>query len=223
MTPNGNQPPSEAAYLHEVARNYKEQGYNVIIEPPANSIPFDLGGYRPDLLVEKADEHLLIEVRNPRIPLNIDRFQEVILTVRQHAGWRFLLVNTEVRDTDLAQLLSWQDVQLRASSAMALIENGAAEAAFLMLWAALEALLRRHAEQVGLSLERQSSQSLIKQLYSQGEISIPQYELAMDVLKLRNQLAHGYLVASIEPAARQLHGLLTELLTEWSAEAHQAV
>ncbi|RZK87751.1 MAG: hypothetical protein EOO62_38715, partial [Hymenobacter sp.] len=82
-----------SAYLAELVRTYQQRGYQVYREPSeaAAHIPFDLGGYRPDLLVEKGDEHLLIEVRSEQSPFSIDRFQNLTLMVRQHPGWRLLV------------------------------------------------------------------------------------------------------------------------------------
>jgi len=219
-----------SAYLAELVRTYQQRGYQVYYGPgeAAAHIPFDLGGYRPDLLVEKGDEHLLIEVRSEQSPFSIDRFQDLTLMVRQHPGWRFLVATPNGQHpaqllgvTD--ELLSWQAAQQQAATAQLLLSQGQPAAAVLVAWAGLEALLRRHAEQVALPIDRQSSRTLLNYLYSQGEISIPQYDQALELSALRNRLAHGYQPTQpVEPAARQLLALLNELLQEWSAEAQQA-
>jgi hypothetical protein len=219
-----------SAYLAELVRTYRQRGYQVYTEPDeaAAHIPFDLGDYRPDLLMEKGDEHLLITVRNEQSPLSIDRFQRITLQVRQHPGWRFLVATPSFQHpTQLLgvtdELLSWNAAQQQADTAQLLLAQGQPQAALLVAWAGLEALLRRHAEQVALPIERQSSITLLKYLYSQGEISISQYDQALELSALRNRLAHGYQPTQpVEPAARQLLALLHELLQEWASEAQQA-
>lgn len=219
-----------SAYFAELVRTYQRQGYQVYAEPgeAAARIPFDLNGYRPDLLAEKGEEHLLIEVRSDQVPLPIERFQDLTLRVRQHPGWRFVVATPSRQNpaqllgvTD--ELLSWQAAQAHVATAQLLLTQGQSEAAFLVAWTGLEALLRRHAEQVALPIDRQSSLTLLKYLYSQGELSMSHYDQALEMLALRNRLAHGYqAVQPVEPAARQLLTLLTDLLQEWSTEAQQA-
>ncbi len=76
--------------LLDLARQYEARGYTVRVEPAREAVPFDLGGYRPDLLAEKGDEHLLVELKTGG-PLPISYLQQIVETVRQHSGWRFIL------------------------------------------------------------------------------------------------------------------------------------
>nr|GFA52608.1 hypothetical protein [Tanacetum cinerariifolium] len=198
-----------SAYFAELVSTYQQRGYQVYTKPGeiAAHIPFDLGDYRPDLLMEKGEEHLLITIRNEQAPLSIDRFQRITLQVRQHPGWHFRIATPSFQHpTQLLgvadELLSWNAAQQQADTAQLLLTQGQPQAALLVAWAGLEALLRRHAEQVALPIDRQSSITLLKYLYSQGEISIPQYDQALELSALRNQLAHGYQPTQpVEPAA----------------------
>jgi hypothetical protein len=219
-----------SAYLAELVRTYQQRGYQVYREPDevASHIPFDLGGYRPDLLVEKGDEHILIEVRSEQSPLSIDRFQELTLKVRQHTGWRFMVATSSRQHPAqllgaIDELLSWKAAQEELANAELLLYHKLPAAAVLVAWSVLEALLRRHAEKVALPIDRQSSTTLLKYLYSQGEISMSQYDQALELYALRNQLAHGYKPTQpVEPAVRRLLALVYELLQEWESEAQQA-
>ena len=83
---------SESANLTELARSYEAQGFTVKVLPAPADIPFDLGGYRADLLAEKEGQHLLIEVKHAGTPLSVDRLQSLAETVRQQPGWQLLLV-----------------------------------------------------------------------------------------------------------------------------------
>lgn len=209
-----------AQKIHELTRSYEEQGFVVKPEPGARDLPFDLGGYVPDLLVEKDDQHLLVEVKPAGVPLSADRLQTLAATVRQHAGWRFLLVTADdvvagLLPASVGELVSWQVVAERARRAEHLLNLGETDAAFLMLWSALEALLRHHAAQVSLPIERLPTAALLDYLYSQGELPFAQFEQAQAALQVRNRLAHGYEATETSRETRPLHTLVADLLQEW--------
>lgn len=218
---------TEAAKVQELARRYAEQGFAVKIEPATGDIPFDLGGYRPDLLAEKEGQHLIVEVKRAGVPLSLDRLQALAETIRPHAGWRLLLVPTDEESpehplSNAGELVSWQAVTERAQRADHLLQLGETDAAFLMLWSALEALLRRHAEQVGLPIERLPTKALLNYLYSQGELAYEQFEQALAALQVRNRLVHGFEAAEATQGARPLHTLVNELLHEWTYSQNAA-
>lgn len=211
----------EATKVLELARSYEAQGFVVKTDPTAGDIPFDLGPYRPDLLAEKEGQHLIIEVKKAGVPLSVDRLQALAETIRQHAGWRLLLVPTDEEGpgqpfSNAAELVSWQAVADRAKRADHLLQLGEPDAAFLMLWSAFEAMLRRHAEQVGLPIERLSTAALLDYLYSQGELAYEQFEQARAALQVRNRLVHGFEATEATQEARPLHTLVANLLQEWT-------
>ena len=210
-----------AAKVQELARSYEAQGFAVKTEPVAGDIPFDLGGYRPDLLAEKEGQHLIVEVKKTGVPLSVDRLQALAETIRQHAGWRLLLVPTDEENpsqplSNATELVSWQAVAERARRADNLLQSGETDAAFLMLWSAFEAMLRRHAQQVSLPIERLSTTALLNYLYSQGELSYEQFQQALTGLQVRNRLVHGFEAAETTQEARPLHTLVANLLHEWT-------
>ena len=210
-----------AAKVQELARSYEAQGFAVKTEPAAGDIPFDLGGYRPDLLVEKEDLHMIVEFKKAGVPFSVDRLQMLAETIRQHAGWRLLVVPIDEEGFgqplgNTSELVSWQAVAERAKRADHLLQLGETDAAFLMLWSALEAMLRRHAEQVDLPIERLPTTAVLNYLYSQGELSYEQFEQALAALQVRNRLVHGFEAAEATLGARPLHTLVADLLQEWT-------
>jgi hypothetical protein len=203
-----------------LAADYESQGYKVHIKPAIEQIPLDLNGYYPDILAEKEDQHLLVLANNTRkpVPISISRLQSLIENVKQLPGWRFLLVNysPEYDATSFARVpLTWPDIVSRVSLAKHLRETGEAEAAILLFWSALEALLRRHAESVDLPLEHLSVTSLLNYLYSDADLSFEHFDQAKKLLAGRNQLAHGFPLAEASQQATQLQGLIDDLSSEW--------
>jgi hypothetical protein len=217
---NTNSINSESANLTELARSYEAQGFTVKVLPAPSDIPFDLSGYRADLLAEKEGQHLLIEVRRPGTPLSVDRLQSLAETVRQQPGWQLLLVPaSEGPGQSLrtaSPLVSWPATTERARRAGALLASGETEAAFLMLWVTLEALLRRHAEQIALPVDRQPTSALLNYFYSQGELTFEQFQLALQAQQVRNQLVHGFEATEVPTVTQSLHELVSELLSEWA-------
>lgn len=103
----------------------------------------------------------------------------------------------------------------RVALAKHLRETGEAEAAILLFWSALEALLRRHAQSVELPLENLSVLALLDYLYSDADLSFEHFDQARKLLTGRNQLAHGFLLAEAPQQAVQLQGLIDDLANEW--------
>lgn len=201
-----------------LAEQYRQQGFRVSVPADMESVPFLLNGYIPDILAEKPNENILIEVKGRSSPSSISRLRDVTEIVKQHPGWRFLFVNTEPDSADdyLAQEpLSWDTIANRATQAKRLQEAGEPEASILLSWSALEALLRRHAERMGLPLAHASVPALLDYLYSEADLSYEHFEQAKQLLTSRNQLAHGFILAEAPQQASQLQGLLADLSNEW--------
>ena len=217
MNPHQSRHEKEVATL---AAAYEKQGYTVHLRPDVAQIPADLNGYHPDLLAEKADEHLLVMAKSSRdqMPISISRLQSLVENVKRVPGWKFLLVNYSP-DYEAASLiqapLSWSDINSRVDLAKQLRESGEAEAAILLFWPALEALLRRHAESVDLPLESLSVVALLDYLYSDADLSYEHFEQAKRLLTGRNQLAHGFPLPEANQQAVQLQRLVDDLSNEW--------
>lgn len=204
--------------LKNTAEQYKKNGYDVFIAPQINELPFDLGRYRPDLLVKTSkNEGYIIEVKDVSREAAIDRYREIAEIVSQHSGWRFLLITGE--DSTIGNLLSWEQIFRKREHVERLIASGENEAAFLSLWTIFEALTRKQAERVSIPIERFPTSSLIKHLYSQGELSITQFDQATALLNARNRIVHGFEIIEIEESVKQLQQLVDELIRLWTPQA----
>ena len=215
---------TESALESRVVEKYKKQGYEVISGPQAKDIPFDLGSYHPDLIVKKSPkEGFIIELKNSVIKMPIDHYREIAEIVSQHDGWRFLLVTGD--DVSLGEqeksddgLLSWEQMRQRKIQAEHLLSIGEAEGAFLSFWVILEAALRQQAKQVSIPIERFPTPSLINHLYSQGELSIEQFDKAKALQTIRDRFIHGYQTPNLIEHTKQLQELVNELLELWATQ-----
>lgn len=204
-----------------VAEKYLQQGFSVITNPPLKSLPFDLGGYRPDLIAQKGpDQNYIIEIKSGSHQISVDHFRAISEIVQSQPGWRFLLVTS---DDDLPigserDLLQYDEALQRAEQAEALIASGAAEAAFLFLWSTLEGMMRRRSIESSIPIERLMQLAMTNHLYSQGELSRQQFHRIKDLISSRNRAAHGYHDPQLEEGARELLLLVRELANEWKQD-----
>lgn len=191
-------------------------GYRVETQPDLRSLPFDLGGYRPDFVASRGDEKLLVEVKGSVLRLPIDRYIQIAEVVSSHPGWRFVLVTPDdIASISGFRILGWDEIEHRATEAGTLMQAGQNDSALLLLWTAFEAAMRRHSQEIHIPVERLPLGVLLKHLYSNGELSIEQYDRAARILQARNQAVHGYQVEGLDETCKDLRALLHEVITDW--------
>lgn len=202
----------------KIAEKYKTQGFEVVLQPKKEDLPFDLGTYRPDLIAKKTpNECYIIEVKGSTSLTSIDRYREIAEIVAQHAGWSFLLVTGDdiylsEKEKDNNGLLTLEQMHQRQAQAQRLLSLGEFEGAFLSLWGVLEAALRRQAIKVSIPIERFPTLSLVNHLYSQGELSIEQLDKVKALQAIRNRFVHGYQTPNLNEPTKQLQELVKELV-----------
>lgn len=217
----------DRAVQRKVADRYRRQGYDVVSQPQADDLPFDLGDFHPDLLVTKpGGERYVVEVKSSATPFSAEQYLEVAELVSREPGWRFLLVTEEEPMADLGETgqpspLSWQQIDQRIERAGKLHSLGENEASFLSLWSALEAMMRSRAEEENIPLAHVGTKSVLNHLYSLGELSMEQYDTAIELLKTRNLIAHGFQAGGVAQEVDRLGALLRELTDLWRSGQQQ--
>ena len=209
--------------IDSLASTYRKDGFDVLKEPRGASLPFDLGGYQPDLIATKGGAGLIIEVKTRPSPISVDRFQSIAQEVSQHPGWRFLLVTLEDVDsskipTTRDELPTWEQLSTRLKQVKALISEGAIEPALLYLWSVFEAALRHRAIAQNIPVERLPASTLLQHMYSQGEISVDDIDALQEFMEKRNRIAHGASEPLDKPAIEKMADSVSRLLKEWSTE-----
>jgi hypothetical protein len=206
--------------LQGIAEKYRLQGFEVVIEPSKSLIPFDLGNYCPDLIARKGlDEGYIIELKNSIAKISVDRYREIAEIVSQHHGWRFLLITGDDVSLEDAkgndELLTWEQMLQRKEQAQRFLAIGEVEVAFVYLWGILEAAMRQQAKQVAIPIERFPANSLINHLYSQGELSMNQFDQVRVIQTIRDRIMHGYQLTNLGEPTKQLQVLVNELIAIW--------
>ncbi len=206
--------------LESTAQELLAQGYEVIIAPSSDQLPFDLGNYQPDLVAFKGKGGLILEVKGSLERLSIDRFQELAERISEYDGWRFLLVTLNDAIESLVpkepgDLPSWKTLQAKTKDVETLIQAMMVEPALLYLWSTIEALLRKRAIAQSIPIDRFPPVTLLNHMYSSGELSVDEFDVIRSILEKRNRVAHG-LVTSL--LASELEGPLViarSLLEKW--------
>ncbi len=183
----------ESQVIAKVADDYRRRGYAVDVLPTGPGLPEFLEGFQPDLIARSPAESVVVEVK-VGTRTSIERLRDVTERVNRQPGWRFSLVFVSPEEPD--QISQGQPAPLpllqeRVQNAESLLEVGQSEAAFLLLFSALEGILRLLGRRADLPLETLPPSALIRELYSAGEINRQQFESLMRLLPVRNQLAHG--------------------------------
>jgi hypothetical protein len=204
-----------------VALRYQQQGYDVVVHPSVDELPFDLDGYEPDLIATRGDEKLIIEVRPSVLRCSIDRLIEAADRVRTSPPWQLLLVTEDDVPGELlpgADLTvpTWDEIDRRLAE---IDPMGDGPARLLLAWAVLEAALRRHAFDSALPIQRLPTSALIKQLYTQGELPADHFETLIRLLDQRNRVAHGFSFDATTGEVDQLLFIIRNLLKFWNEPA----
>jgi hypothetical protein len=204
----------------KVIECYSSQGYEVVHQPHTQQLPFDLNGYVPNLLVKiSADQGFIVEVRDVATNLAVSHYRDISQSVAEHSGWRFLLITgedaTPIAEEDIADhKLTRSQILHRKERIAKLISIGEHEAAFLSLWIFAEILMRRHARHLLIPIDRLPTILMIHHLHTQLAISIDQFERAIALNEIRNRVAHGFPVKSINlnEAIERLLNLVDEFI-----------
>ncbi|MGF1936506.1 MAG: hypothetical protein RM347_019315 [Nostoc sp. ChiQUE02] len=187
----------ERERLLKLAEEYRQKGYEVFFHPNPEDLPNFLNNYRPDMIVRRGEENVVIEVKS-RSSFNSSSNQylgNLAQAVEKHPGWRFELVMTNPEDTtySLKAEASLQEHEIESQLQIARqLTTQHPESAILYSWSLVEATLRLIAQKEELSLERFDPHYLVKQLATEGVISKSEYQLLMNALPLRNSIAHGF-------------------------------
>ena len=204
--------------LQELAADYRGRGYDVRIEPGPEDVPAFLTGVRPDLIARSPHDSVVVEVKVGTTAAASERFRELADKIRQQPGWRFSLVVIDPRSDEVAPsaqpLLNRDAIATRLETANELRRAGSKDAAFLLMWTSIEALLRQITAREGLPLERMPSSALLKELFSLGLLSRDDLDVAQRAFAVRSALVHGFEATGLDQMTEAVARLAQHLLAE---------
>jgi hypothetical protein len=179
-----------------IAEEYRSKGYEVIEQPSPEQLPEFLAGYRPDVLVQRGDEAIIVEVKSRSSLTKDSRITEMARLVQTEPHWNFELVlvgeEEQLNIPEGAHPFERDDIQQGLEAAERLLAAEFLAAALLQAWSTLEATLRLLSEEEGFVIEGFTPLSILTQATSNGVISRDDYSFLAKVMKYRNALAHGF-------------------------------
>ncbi len=205
--------------LYKITKEFKSRGYKVLTEPSPDELPQFLKDFYPDVVAYGPQDSVAVKVKIGTKTSVSDRYRELIETIKQHPGWRFLLATVDLESNEVApltdQLLDREAISARLKQAEDLFKRGLKDAAFLLLWSSVEALLRNLATQESLPLELTPSSALFREMYSMGLLSRNGLDTTLRALSVRNSLIHGFETPGLDDAFVELSALVPEIVAEF--------
>lgn len=183
--------------LLEIAREYRRQGYDVTLDPTSDQLPDFLASFRLDMVAHHPQENVVVEVRSQESLTKAPELDAIAKAVQDKDDWRFELVVTNPKEQSWlgiqdAKLLGQADINYRLQEVHNLVTQEYGEAAFLLAWSVLEAVLRRTAQAQNIDLGQGTPPYLLKSLFTYGLLNQEQYQTLQNGLQTRNLLLHGY-------------------------------
>lgn len=217
----------EREALRDIAAEYRQQGYDVVIEPEYNQLPDFLKGYRPDAIARGKDETVVIEVKKSPLAEPAKHLKVLAEEISKHPGWRLKIVLAGPGSDALEEELSlptFAEIGERLASADRMFEVGDHAAALLLLWSLLEAASLHRLRDLGVEpFALKTPIALLKDLVSFGFLEQEEYDRLREVVALRNAVAHGFTTASIDAESFSGVRSLIERLLEASSEPAESV
>lgn len=198
----------------EAKLRYEKMGYEVISEPGKEMIPFDLGSYIPDLLCKKGDEIVLVEVKGNVWNDSANRYKEIANTVSKQKGWKFVLL--QIKDLYEIEISNSNDEDDKyVAKIRKCIESELYDAALIFAWNLLIRLVKDKYKNDEKFEMLTTDKNIINNSYSDGMISIQDYDLINDLMKKRNESVHGVLVEVSKKDVADLINLIEKYNEKW--------
>lgn len=205
--------------VRSAASDLEKQGYSVIIEPDPAIIPFDLHQYRPDILATRGAEHLLVEIKARGSHRPIERYKEIAEIVGRHDNWRFMLSTIDdINQTTYIQPPGQLDVDainLMLDRLESILVGENYDLILPYLWSLYIAAMRFAGQRAGVPVDSTSDKSVLNSMYSLGEISSEELELARRFLQLRNEAVHNFKVNASKHELLSLYEHTKNKLVDW--------
>ncbi|MCW7467809.1 hypothetical protein [Leptospira levettii] len=181
----------EAEFLDYLIEHYRKLGYKINKQPKSDNIPFNLNGYIPDLICEKDEEHILVEIKNHINQITFDKVKEISEIVSSHQGWKFILVSPNQGSFNFSHNNISEELEISFKKINKSFEIELYDACFLYLWNLYIQLLIEYGKKNELPIEALSDQNIINVLYSEGLLSISDLDETNNFRTIRNNVTHS--------------------------------
>lgn len=191
--------------LARIVQRYRDEGYDVVVQPKGEQVPPFVAGFSLDLIARRGNEGVVVQIKANRIDLSNDPYiTRLAEVVNGQAGWRLDVVvlepetmiekvardASEPSDDQLAQILK---------AAEDLVDRGYTPYAHVVAWGGLEAAMRRIRDVAEL-YGKPTPIELMGSLYGNGFLNREQFDRLKESYKIRSQVVHGLVPTQVDPA-----------------------
>jgi uncharacterized protein YutE (UPF0331/DUF86 family) len=190
--------------VRSTAQDYRDKGYKTVLQPVREELPDFLAAYTPDLYAENGEDHVVVIVKTRASLAKSRDLVQLAEALHHRPGWRLELVVTNPKQDwpekeTVFPLLNESEIAERFQQVEALQEQDQFDCAMLLAWTATEATLRQLAQRHNIKLKEQSSNYIIKQLFSLGILDRSQFNTLDHAIRFRDAIIHGFRLNQIEP------------------------
>lgn len=196
----------ELKALHQVAQKYRDEGYEVILEPRGDAVPSFLSGFQPDLVARRGDEGVVAEVTYKRIELADDaQLSSMAERINDQPGWRLdviVLEHETMADRAMHAGAEPEDEQIgpMIEAAERMAASGFLPFAYVAALSSLEAVMRNVCKNAELYPHR-STMDYLGNLYSLDLLGRKQFIALREAFKVRSQIVHGLVPPPLDAEA----------------------
>jgi hypothetical protein len=193
--------------LEGVAQRYRQQGYQVTLNPGPADLPEFAKNFKVELLATRPDARVLVSAKGSAREFESDpALSGYAEAIEKQPGWRhddFVLgpppPMTPPRDVDDA---SENEIHKLIDDCDRLYQAGFAAQAVLTGWAALESAMRHQLRALGMQTHWGiAPREMLNDLYSSGILSLSEFRELENLFRLRNIISHGFSSPDIDRGA----------------------
>jgi len=205
----------------KVARAYRHQGYRVIWPGTDGTLPHFLRDYHPDLIAEREDDRVIIEIKPARALKGSNELKELAARVADQPGWRLELIALPSEENDAAPLREpdWLESMLARPSF-----TNDSTVQFVYLTEVLSYLIRGLASINKIGIGDKPTKRIAQELTFAGLLTQELLDRIENALEWRNRLMHR-LLPDQRSAADQVDDIIAlcrELRTECMRDTPQS-
>ena len=222
--------------LNSLKSRYEAEGFEFIIDPPVDRLPSFLRQYHPDAIARTSLGESGVVIGIKEIKGSVQKAENLTQLARElakHKGWRLDIVLADrafqegwLLVPSLAELQMEFSALKRDFAKLAAGEDSIGDLKFQLLfgWSLFEAAGRRVLLENDIDLPKDAlnSKGVIDNLVVEGLISDDDATAAIDLLRLRNLITHGYLKQPVSADdLGALFGLIEKLVHTGNAGFHE--
>ena len=205
----------ERRKLLSIARSYRAKGYEVLLPSHERPAPDFLDGYLPDLIARSATDNVVVEVKRADAIRGSNDLVWLAKKIDTEDDWRLELVS--VGSGELLVEIDDNTVVDLDAEARLLLEAGFIDAAFVVVWAHVEAIIASFAVLNRINPANRALPQLLQDLYRCGLVDDDVQEALQSAWSKRNLIAHSAGTASsydVESLVASCRSLLREQIGE---------